>query len=297
MMKTYTINKVRYFFLCLCCIMGTTYVHAQFVDMSTHQEGWNFKQQDRTVLQGEVTEDVTGQLIREEVGTTDDIKISGTFFNEADNEINIDIDFQFSGFGGAMVPNITITEINIDDIDRYSTIYIPPAVTDGIDEVENLNFEQAIDLSINVGEGEPTEEEEDTSSPITDTDTEDQAQTESESDVYAVSTQGEINDAAEEHVEQVSLFEDIKGGLSLNNYPNPFVLDTEINFNVTESGPIYVTVFNAAGQRIHILANGQHYDEGNYAIRIPTYDWLPGVYYCQFATTTEQVVQPMLKID
>lgn len=49
------------------------------------------------------------------------------------------------------------------------------------------------------------------------------------------------------------------------NFPNPFNPSTEIRFTLEESGPVKISIFNALGQEVRVLADG-HYDRGEHRI-------------------------------
>ena len=54
----------------------------------------------------------------------------------------------------------------------------------------------------------------------------------------------------------------------LNNYPNPFNLDTSIEYEVTQSGGVVLEVYNLLGQRVRLLV-----DEGFQAAGLWTTTW------------------------
>ncbi len=49
------------------------------------------------------------------------------------------------------------------------------------------------------------------------------------------------------------------------NYPNPFNPSTEIRFSLEESGPVRISIFNALGQEVRVLADGVH-DMGEHRV-------------------------------
>ena len=49
------------------------------------------------------------------------------------------------------------------------------------------------------------------------------------------------------------------------NFPNPFNPTTEIRFSLEESGPVRISVFNALGQEVRVLAEGS-YDWGEHSV-------------------------------
>ncbi|MEE9553514.1 MAG: C25 family cysteine peptidase, partial [candidate division Zixibacteria bacterium] len=56
---------------------------------------------------------------------------------------------------------------------------------------------------------------------------------------------------------------EIPVGFSLSqNYPNPFNASTQIEFSISEPGPVSLEVFNILGQKVEILADG-HFETGS----------------------------------
>jgi WD40 repeat protein len=49
------------------------------------------------------------------------------------------------------------------------------------------------------------------------------------------------------------------------NYPNPFNPETEIRFALPEAGQVTVKIFNATGQEVRTLVNGQ-YEAGVHSV-------------------------------
>ncbi len=63
-----------------------------------------------------------------------------------------------------------------------------------------------------------------------------------------------------------SLEENITEFTGLTNYPNPFVSETNIKFNVNKPCLIKIDVYNAAGKLVKRLVENE-YETGNYSVR------------------------------
>ena len=49
------------------------------------------------------------------------------------------------------------------------------------------------------------------------------------------------------------------------NFPNPFNPETTIRFDLAEAAPVTLTVYDAAGQTVRTLVDGEHLSAGNYS--------------------------------
>ena len=80
-------------------------------------------------------------------------------------------------------------------------------------------------------------------------------------------------------------FRSITSSISLYSYPNPFEKETNINFNISESGIVQLAIYNIEGQLVKMVLN-EWVEEGDY-----TFIWngtndigkvcSSGVYYLQ----------------
>jgi len=72
----------------------------------------------------------------------------------------------------------------------------------------------------------------------------------------------------------------------IRNAPNPFNATTNISFNLNQSSPVSISIYNIAGQLVNTLADNQSFNEGSNSIQ-----WngcgesgtrvSPGVYFCR----------------
>lgn len=64
----------------------------------------------------------------------------------------------------------------------------------------------------------------------------------------------------------------------VSNYPNPFNATTSIAFNLNKGSNIKLNVYNLAGERVAVLADG-YYDAGSHTINFNASDMSSGVYF------------------
>ncbi len=85
--------------------------------------------------------------------------------------------------------------------------------------------------------------------------------------------------------------------LMMDNYPNPFTSRTTVRYELAEAGEISINVYNAAGQVVASLVNGQQ-DAGQYTVEFNTSDLKPGVYFAKAtgSSGTQQVLK-MIKTN
>jgi len=82
------------------------------------------------------------------------------------------------------------------------------------------------------------------------------------------------------------------------NYPNPFNASTRIAFRLPEGGPIELTIFNIAGQRVRTLAGGE-YPAGRHLLPWDGRDdhgrqAASGIYFCQLRASDRRSARKML---
>lgn len=63
------------------------------------------------------------------------------------------------------------------------------------------------------------------------------------------------------------------------NYPNPFNPSTVISYQLTESVPVNLTVYNAIGQQVEVLVNNERKVPGIYRVEFNAGNLSSGVYY------------------
>ena len=69
-------------------------------------------------------------------------------------------------------------------------------------------------------------------------------------------------------------------------YPNPFKNNTEVIYNMVESGSVRIALYNAVGQRMEVLVD-EYKTAGNYNYSLNTSDIPSGVYSCEIIINGE----------
>lgn len=68
------------------------------------------------------------------------------------------------------------------------------------------------------------------------------------------------------------------------NYPNPFNPKTTINFSLAKPGAVKLTVYNALGEKVKTLVNGE-LSEGNHNVQFDGNNLASGIYFYKLETT------------
>ena len=67
----------------------------------------------------------------------------------------------------------------------------------------------------------------------------------------------------------------------IQNAPNPFNATTNISFNLAQSSPVTISIYNVAGQLVSTLADNQSFNEGSHSVQWNGQSFSPGVYFCR----------------
>jgi ribosomal protein S6E (S10) len=91
---------------------------------------------------------------------------------------------------------------------------------------------------------------------------------------------------------------EIKEMLSKNfslgqNYPNPFTTSTTIAFELQQSGPVSITVFDVTGKRIEQIINAE-YSAGKYTVQFDRKGLSKGIYYYLLVTKRSSETRKMV---
>jgi hypothetical protein len=80
------------------------------------------------------------------------------------------------------------------------------------------------------------------------------------------------------------------------NFPNPFNPITNIRFEVPNSTPVTINIYNAVGQLVTTLINGQAFAPGTYSVTWDASNVSSGVYFYQLKTDSFQQTMKMILI-
>lgn len=85
------------------------------------------------------------------------------------------------------------------------------------------------------------------------------------------------------------------------NYPDPFRYQTRISYQLNRADRVTITIFNALGQEILSLAEGEHRPD-NYIVQWDGRDKYgnlcrSGLYYCQMRTSREILTEKMMLVQ
>lgn len=78
-------------------------------------------------------------------------------------------------------------------------------------------------------------------------------------------------------------------GISLKSYPNPFTDNTTIEYRISKSEIVTITIQDNCGRQFYMLKNKSVHEAGTYQIKLTGINLPPGIYYCTVQTdnTTE----------
>lgn len=70
------------------------------------------------------------------------------------------------------------------------------------------------------------------------------------------------------------------------NYPNPFNPTTDIRFSLKNTQKVMLEVYNAIGEKVATLINGEEYSAGSHSVRFNASQLRSGLYYYRLATAS-----------
>jgi hypothetical protein len=79
------------------------------------------------------------------------------------------------------------------------------------------------------------------------------------------------------------------------NYPNPFGQQTTLRYELAESGPVSITVYNALGQRVATIVEGDH-AAGRHEVTWQPHSLASGLYLVRFEHEGGVTTQRMVKV-
>ena len=82
----------------------------------------------------------------------------------------------------------------------------------------------------------------------------------------------------------------------IQNVPNPFNATTNISFNLANSSPVTISIYNIAGQLVSTLADNQSFNEGSHSVQWDGQSFSPGVYFCHLSADGISQTHRMLMV-
>jgi hypothetical protein len=101
------------------------------------------------------------------------------------------------------------------------------------------------------------------------------------------------NDRALSAIYSTSVDFPVENPYLTQNYPNPFNASTQINFTLARSERIGIYIFNAKGQRVKQLLDGE-IPAGSHHIEFNAGELASGIYFYQIQTPTYTQVRKMM---
>jgi hypothetical protein len=77
------------------------------------------------------------------------------------------------------------------------------------------------------------------------------------------------------------------------NYPNPFNPETMINYSIKEEGMVSLNIYNALGQEVMSLVNGNQ-SAGNYEVRLDASRLTSGIYFYKLSVNGHNFTKKMM---
>ncbi len=87
---------------------------------------------------------------------------------------------------------------------------------------------------------------------------------------------------------------EIKPTALSNNYPNPFSDHTHIDYIISDSGAVTISVFDISGQKVATLVNTNNHTAGKYTATLDARKLSQGIYYCRMETENYSETKKMI---
>lgn len=87
---------------------------------------------------------------------------------------------------------------------------------------------------------------------------------------------------------------EIKNGENVNIFPNPFNSGFSLDFSLTKSSSVKVTIYNTFGQQVAVVEDNSKQTAGNHRIRFDASNLEQGVYFLHFETEEYTLVKRII---
>jgi hypothetical protein len=81
---------------------------------------------------------------------------------------------------------------------------------------------------------------------------------------------------------------------NFSNFPNPFIDQTTISYELAEAGEVEVVIFDVSGRIVDVIANGWQFP-GTYNLNWDASSFNAGIYFCRLQTPKQQLVIKIAK--
>ena len=82
----------------------------------------------------------------------------------------------------------------------------------------------------------------------------------------------------------------------IQNFPNPFNNTTLLQFVLTASMPVSVTIFDLKGEKVDVLAENRVLNKGINMIAFDASDLPSGLYFCRLEAESDILIKKMMLI-
>jgi len=89
----------------------------------------------------------------------------------------------------------------------------------------------------------------------------------------------------------------IQHELNLKSYPNPFVDQLFLTFQLEQAAEVNIFLFDATGRMVQQIAKNKQLDAGQQEVQINTQNFIAGVYHCQIIIDGEQYSMTVVKAE
>jgi hypothetical protein len=90
---------------------------------------------------------------------------------------------------------------------------------------------------------------------------------------------------------------EINNSINIKSYPNPFVSDFTIEYQLNQSSKVIITIFDSFGKPTYVLENSRIHNAGSYSVKVSNLDISPGVYFLSIKTEQDTETIKIVKYN